>query len=73
MRIYVLTRDAKTREAVSLRQIDNDLPDARKWLGGHSLWAWNHGRTVETFPADENAEALLATMPHLPRDERRAA
>jgi hypothetical protein len=76
MKIRVLTIDLATDKPESLRQIDMSEAGQRKWLGGHSTWAWNNNREVRSWAAGTPADAgrlrdLTETYGQIPRDPRK--
>lgn len=47
--VRVVTTDLKTGK-LSVREIDHDDFEDRKWLGKHCFWAMRNGYSVETSP-----------------------
>lgn len=47
--VRVVTTDLKTGKQ-SVREIDHDDFEDRKWLGKHCFWAMRNGCSVETSP-----------------------
>ena len=50
--ITVVTRNLDDPDEPPQRQLINyNNPDARQWLGSHSLWALTNNHSVTTMPA----------------------
>lgn len=55
--VRVVTTDLKSGRQ-SVREIDHDDFEDRKWLGKHCFWAMRNGCSVETRPMADAKEGV---------------
>ena len=72
MKIRVLTIDAGTGTAETMRTIDYAITQQRQWLHRHMSYGLNNGKAIETWPVESDYDTdkcheITAKWGHLPR------